>query len=180
MDVAALGREGAARVASECGETVQVTVLDGTDVVYIAKVESTHSIRLVSNLGARLPAHCTAGGKMLLSTLSVEALDALYPHDTFPAMTEQSVTTRARLDADLEVYRQRWWSDEYCESNQDAACVASSIHDQSGASVAALSISIPIIRWTDSSRLGFARLAVEGADWISARHGAQARRPAVF
>ncbi len=57
----------AERVAAQCAETAQVAVLDGTNVVYVAKVDGTHPVRLVSSGGRRLPAHCTAVGKTLLS-----------------------------------------------------------------------------------------------------------------
>ena len=66
-------------MAAACDETVHVAVLDGADVVYIAKVDSTHPVRMVSAVGRRLPAHCTAVGKVLLSGLGAEALDARYP-----------------------------------------------------------------------------------------------------
>lgn len=180
MDVARLGREGAARIAAQCGETVQVTLLDQAEVVYIAKIDSTHSIRLVSNLGARLPAHCTAGGKMLLAHLRDEQLDALYPHESLPTMTTNSVSTRTQLTDELAVSKSRGWAEEYCESNEDAACVASSIYNRAGENIASLSISIPTIRWNPESRLRFARLAVEGAEWVSDRLGAPPRSPAVF
>jgi IclR family KDG regulon transcriptional repressor len=91
-----------------CDETVQVAVLDGTDVVYVAKVDSTHPVRMVSAVGRRLPAHCTGLGKMLLSELSAEALDARYPRDReLPGMTPDSITSPARLRAHLAEVRAR-------------------------------------------------------------------------
>ena len=48
---------------------------------FIAKVDSTHSVRMVSAVGRRLPAHCTGVGKALLSGLSPDALDARCPRD---------------------------------------------------------------------------------------------------
>ena len=68
-----------ARVAETCDETVHVAILEGTDVIYIAKVDSTHAVRMVSAAGRRLPAHCTSVGKMLLASLPEPELDRPRP-----------------------------------------------------------------------------------------------------
>jgi IclR family KDG regulon transcriptional repressor len=173
MDLASLGRESAQQVAQQCGETVQIVIRDGRDVVYIAKVDSTHSVRLVSNYGGRLPVNCTAGGKMLLSTLDVKELGELFPDDeSLGAMTANSVSTRRRLFAELAEIRDRGWAEEYCESNEDAACVAAPIHDRAGTCVAAMSISVPTLRWNDHTRVQYAGLVREGARAVSVRLGA--------
>lgn len=69
LDLAAEGRQVAQQVAETCGETVHVAILEETDVIFIAKVDSTHAVRMVSAAGRRLPAHCTSVGKMLLAAL---------------------------------------------------------------------------------------------------------------
>lgn len=68
LDLAAEGQQVARSVAETCDETVHVAILEGTDVIYIAKVDSTHAVRMVSAAGRRLPAHCTSVGKMLLAS----------------------------------------------------------------------------------------------------------------
>src|SRR3954465_11604598 len=81
LDLLSVGYESARRVAAECGETVQIVIREGTYVLFILRVDSTHTIRLVSQVGTRLPASCTAGGKVMLSALSDDELDALFPND---------------------------------------------------------------------------------------------------
>ena len=71
-------------------------MLDGTEVVYIAREDSHRPVRLVSDLGSRLPAHCCALGKALLASLSDDALLAVLP-DRLQAVTPRTVTRRARL-----------------------------------------------------------------------------------
>src|SRR6266536_4501941 len=100
LDLAREAQAVAHEVAACCDETVQVAILDGSDVVYIAKVDSTHPVRMVSAVGRRLPAHCTALGKMLLSGLSPEAFEARYPRDRpLQRMTPRSITSVVRLRA---------------------------------------------------------------------------------
>ena len=62
------------RVVDICGEICELGILDGQDVFYIAKVESQDPIRIVSQVGMRLPACCTATGKALLADFSEEDL----------------------------------------------------------------------------------------------------------
>lgn len=172
LDLAAEGQLVARQVADACDETVHVAVLEGTDVIYIAKVDSTHAVRMVSATGRRLPAHCTAVGKMLLASLPEDELRALFPEDArLPALTPQSITDPTALYAALAGIRTRGTAIEDRESNPDVSCVAAPVRDDSGRVVAALSISAPTIRWDDDRRTRFERLARDGADDLSTRLG---------
>lgn len=174
VDLAREGRAVAERVAAESAETAQVAVLDGTNVVYVAKVDGSHPVRLVSSVGRRLPAHCTAVGKMLLSALPQDEFDARYPRGVaLPAMTPQSITSPELLSGQLAEIRRRGVATEYCESNPDVACVAAPILDAGGTVVAALSVSVPTQRWSGMER--FAPHVTDGAAELAARLGYRAR-----
>ena len=98
LDLAAEGQQVARSVAETCDETVHVAILEYTDVIYIAKVDSTHAVRMVSAAGRRLPAHCTSVGKMLLASLPEVELNARIPDDAdLLAMTPNSITDPAAL-----------------------------------------------------------------------------------
>jgi DNA-binding IclR family transcriptional regulator len=176
LDLVREAQEAAAEVALACDETVHVAVLDGTSVVYVAKVDSTHPVRMVSAVGRRLPAHCTAVGKVLLSGLSAEALDARYPTDaSLPAMTPHSITSPAKLRAHLRQVRADGVGYDDCESNEAVRCVSAPVYDHAGRMVAAMSISAPTIRWTDERRAQWSDLVRAGAVALSRRLG---HRPA--
>jgi IclR family transcriptional regulator, KDG regulon repressor len=162
----------AREVAAACDETVHVAVLDGTDVVYITKVDSTHPVRMVSAVGRRLPAHCTGVGKMLLTALTPEAFEARFPADRkLSAMTPDSITSPARLRTHLEEIRAQGLSYDNCESNESVCCVAAPVYDQTGAMVAAISISVPILRWDSTRREQWSELVGHGARRLSDRLG---------
>jgi IclR family KDG regulon transcriptional repressor len=172
LDLAREAQDVAHDVAAACDETVHIAVLDGADVVYIAKVDSTHPVRMVSAVGRRLPAHCTAVGKVLLSGLSAEALDARYPRgQALPAMTPSSITSRSRLRAELDDVRRHGLAYDRCESNDAVQCVAAPVYDRDGGLVAAMSIAAPTMRWNDQRQREWSGLVAGGAARLSARLG---------
>ncbi|MGA5068310.1 IclR family transcriptional regulator [Streptomyces exfoliatus] len=172
LDLAAVGQQVARTVAETCDETVHVAILEDTSVIYIAKVDSTHAVRMVSAAGRRLPAHCTSVGKMLLASLPEEELAARVPDDAeLVAMTPHSVTDPATLRAALADVRRCGIALESRESNPDVSCVAAPVRDRTGRVVAALSISVPMIRWSEARRVELEELAVKGAAELSERLG---------
>ena len=175
LDLAREGQQVARAVAAGCDETVHLAILDGTQVVYIAKVDSTHAVRMVSVLGGRLPAHCTAVGKMLLSGLSDAEVAARYAGtQTLVGMTPNSITSLGRLHQELVEIRARGLANDDCESNAAVRCVAAPVYDHRGEMVAAMSISVPIIRMEDARRDELAKLVRGGADELARRLGHKA------
>lgn len=172
LDLSSVGRECATAVAAECGETVQLVVRDGSFAVFIVRIDSTHRVRLVSQVGSRLPASCTAGGKVLLSAMPPAELAALIPDDAhLERMTPNSIATRERLDADLAAIRAQGWGMEFCESNDHVTCVAAPVFDRLGECIAAMSISTPVLRWDEADRSRYVALVRAGAAEMSRRLG---------
>ncbi|MCX4726791.1 IclR family transcriptional regulator [Streptomyces sp. NBC_01306] len=175
LDLAAEGQRVARAVAETCDETVHVAILEDTDVIYIAKVDSTHAVRMVSAAGRRLPAHCTSVGKMLLASLPDAELTARISGRELAAMTPDSVTDPAALREALAVVGERGVASEHRESNPDVSCVAAPVRDGSGRVVAALSISVPMIRWSEERESELEQLALDGAAELSTRLGHRGR-----
>jgi DNA-binding IclR family transcriptional regulator len=148
-----------------------VAVLDGADVIYLVKVDSTHPVRMVSAVGRRLPAHCTAVGKILLAGLDRAGLDRVLAQSPLAGMTPASITDPDRLRAHLEQVRAEGVAADVGESDTAMRCVAAAIRNHSGAIIAAMSVSAPIIRWTPRSPEKWTELVREGAATLSARMG---------
>ncbi|MFH8294134.1 IclR family transcriptional regulator [Streptomyces sp. NPDC018059] len=176
LDLAAEGQQVAREVAETCDETVHVAILEDTDVIYIAKVDSTHAVRMVSAAGRRLPAHCTSVGKMLLASLPQPELESRLQERELAAMTPASITDPDELAAALADIRERGVAVEHRESNPDVSCVAAPVRDSAGRVVAALSISVPMIRWSEERERELAELAAKGAGDLSVRLGHRGRR----
>ena len=168
LDLAREAQRVATEVAAECDETVHVALLEGTDVIYIARVESTHPVRIVSAVGRRLPAHCTGVGKVLLSALSGPDVDTLYAKQSaLPTMTSNSIASLRRLKSELNDIRARGVAYDEAESSEDVHCVAAGVHDHTGAMVAGMSISVPATRWDEARRTTLTALARDGAARLS-------------
>ncbi|PXY31458.1 IclR family transcriptional regulator [Prauserella muralis] len=175
LEFAAEADAVARQVAAECRETVHVAVLDGLDVVYLSKIDSTHSVRLISEVGRRLPAHCTAVGKVLLAGLDPEDLAGRLRGHKLVALTENSITSRTRLREQIAQVRASGVAHERSESNPDAGCVAAPVVDAQGEWVAGMSISIPTSRHADELWPRWEKLVREGAAELSRRLGGRLR-----
>lgn len=172
LDLIREGNRVATKAVANCNETMQMTILDRTDVVFIAKVDSTQSVRLVSDVGRRLPAHCTAGGKALLAAVDDSTLYAMYPaNGRLPMMTPSSINSVDVLKAQLKAVRARGWAVEHCESNDNVSCVAAPVRDRSGRTVAAMSLSVPTVRWSTEREEVLASQVVESARELSTALG---------
>lgn len=176
LDLAAEGQAVAREIADTCDETVHVALLEDLDVIYVAKVDSTHAVRMVSAAGRRLPAHCTSVGKALLAFLPEEEFDARVAGRELARMTPHSITDPDALRAALAEIRARGTALEHRESNPDVSCVAAPVRDGSGQVVAALSISVPVIRWSREREDELAALAAKGAHDLSLRLGHRGTR----
>jgi IclR family KDG regulon transcriptional repressor len=173
LDLAAAGQEEAGQLARITGETSQVAVLDGRDVVYVAKVEGSNMLRLVSEVGRRLPATCTGVGKAMLATLAPAEVEALFPTDADLAiMTPHSVNSSEALAAELAVTRSRGYAIDDCESNIAVRCVAVAVRNASGAGVAAISVSVPTVRWNADTQRRLADLVRQAGARLSRHLGA--------
>jgi DNA-binding IclR family transcriptional regulator len=131
-------------LADEFGETVHLGRLDGGDVVYLAKRESRHPLRLFSAIGRRLPAHATALGKALLADRPDAEVDALL---TWPLrnLTRHTITERGALHEELGRIRARGYAVDHEENTDGIVCFAVAVPLRSPATDA-ISVSAPASR----------------------------------
>lgn len=135
-------------LARRTEETVNLTELDGADVVYIARIGSRHVVSVDLALGTRLPAWCTGPGRAILSRLAPQEIEQLVPPEPLAARTPRTVTRRS------EVLRRiaRAARDGFAVNDQEAfigdISVAAPILDGAGRPVGAINIAVPFPRWT--------------------------------
>jgi DNA-binding IclR family transcriptional regulator len=128
-----------ARVA----ETVNLTVRAGTEVRFLASVESTRLLRVGDRRGTILPAHLTSGGKVLLAELPREQLRRLYEQDPGDTGAEWAALIR-----DLDATRARGYGLNVEETEDGVSAVGVAIRNGQGTAIGALSIAAPTSRLT--------------------------------
>lgn len=134
-------------LSRQFGETVHLGRLDGPNVVYLAKRESVHPLRLYSAIGRHLPAHATALGKALLAQHRDEAVDARLTWP-LPALTRHTITDPDAVHAELARIRDSGHAVDREENTDGIVCFAVGVPLQSPATDA-ISLSIPAARLTD-------------------------------
>jgi DNA-binding IclR family transcriptional regulator len=109
-------------------QTARVAVLEGTDVLYLARYDGTQPIRLTANIGDRFPAHCTATGKALLAQLDPAAVEERYRGQRrLTALTERSITSLPQLHDELERVRRLGYAVDEEETTPGVTCLAVSV-----------------------------------------------------
>jgi len=171
IDVPRLAAEAARDLRDRSDETVQVAVLDDRYVLYIAKADSSRQLRLVSNLGRRLPAHVTGLGKVLLAALPADEFDRRMAGVQLETFTNTSIADLDTLRAELADVRRAGFAIDNAESTPEVRCVAAPIQDTSGETIASISISVPSIRMTDDRLTECTILVRDAAAALSRRLG---------
>jgi IclR family acetate operon transcriptional repressor len=143
VDVRSVARPWMERLVEQLEETVHLSELQGINVVFLDSVESPRALRVGARTGTILPAYCTASGKVMLADLSKEELHRRIPESRLEALTTHTVTTRRKLEQDLDGVRSVGYSTNFGESEPDVHAIAAPIRDSRGRVRAALSVSVP-------------------------------------
>jgi DNA-binding IclR family transcriptional regulator len=92
-------------LAAETGETCNLGMLDGGQVVYLDRVESQWPLRLQLSVGSRVPLHCTAMGKLFLAHMTARARERLYEAAPLQRYTERTITDPVAMERAAETIR---------------------------------------------------------------------------
>jgi DNA-binding IclR family transcriptional regulator len=161
-----------AALREETHEGCQVGVLDGHEVVYIDRLESSQTLRLFNETGRRVPVHTTSSGKVLLAHLAEDDLErVLAAASPLAQMTPRSITDPRALRTELARVRARGWSEAVEEREVGVASIAAPIQDATGTVVAAISIGAPAARMGAQQRRRLAEVVVEAGEAASRRLG---------
>ncbi|MGH3367118.1 MAG: IclR family transcriptional regulator [Nocardioidaceae bacterium] len=150
-----------ATLAEATGETANMAMLDRSHVVYIAQATSRrHTVRMFTDVGSRVLAHCTAVGKLLLAQLPSDRARAAVAAAGMPAHTDRTITDPAVLDKELDRIRQAGYAVDDEEHELGVRCAAVAVP---GLSATALSVSGPAGRLTEQSVAAVVPMLVDTA-----------------
>lgn len=139
--------------AQETGEVCTLSVLDGTDVVYVVRAEVRSPMARSVGVGERLPAHATSSGHVLLAGAAPDVLEQFLRQAPFPAWTSKTLSTREELLDAIAKARKQGWSLASEELELGICGLAIPVVDRENSTVAALTISVNLARYNPETIL---------------------------
>lgn len=127
-------------LADQVRETTSASVLDGTDIVFVARVETKRIMSMTLGVGSRLPAWATAMGRVLLADLSPEQLDEYFAKARLHRLTDHTVTDPGRIREIIGEAGKRGWTLVDQEVEEGVRSLAVPIRSPDGRAQAALTV----------------------------------------
>jgi DNA-binding IclR family transcriptional regulator len=137
------------RVVQEVGEACNLTVLDGTQVTYLDRVEAEWLLRISFQQGSKVPAYCSASGKLFLSLMRPAKRELLLRQIPLERLTDNTITNQSELLKELIEIRRNGYALDREEFLSGLVCLAVPIFQKKGRSracVAALALQAPVTR----------------------------------
>lgn len=160
-------------LAKKCDETVHLGILEDTHVLYLAKEESTQTIRMISYVGKRAPLHCTGLGKILLASLATDKRDKILDSLELFKLTENTIVKKQILKEELHKIEQDGFALDSEENEQYVRCLAAPIRNFQGKVIAAVSVSGPSYRINENNQDRLKEELINTCHKISTRLGFQ-------
>jgi IclR family pca regulon transcriptional regulator len=152
LDVASVCQPFMEQVTATLHESCSVSVLDGHDVVYVARMPAKRIMSINLAVGSRLPAHATSMGKVLLAHVTADDLDRYFATASIQRLTSRTIVDQQRLRSALADARRQGWALANEESEQGVRSIAVPIANRTGLVRAAINVS------GHSSRVSLAQL----------------------
>jgi DNA-binding IclR family transcriptional regulator len=167
LDVRAVARPEMEWLRDQVGETVNLTVRQGDEMVYVERVTPNRMMRVEQLIGSRAPLHVTAVGKLMLGEAGAAATREYAKRTRLPTYTANTRHDVKTLLEDIAFCSARGYALDDEEAELGVGCIGALIRDASGAAVAGLSVSAPMER----RQMEWVTLVQEAAHRVSARLG---------
>lgn len=167
--MATWARPHLARLVEETGETANMALLDGDEVVYVAQVPSRHAMRMFTEVGRRVLPHSTGVGKALLAHRPAAEVRGILARNGMPAATERTIISPEAFLRELERVRGEGYAVDDNEQELGVRCLAVVV--PGAPAPAAVSVSGPSGRLTEAATEKIVPLLHEVARDISASLG---------
>jgi IclR family transcriptional regulator, KDG regulon repressor len=171
LDLRKIAEPYLAEIRDWCGESVNLAVRDGNEVVYIERMFGNHSLGIRSELGRRGWLHSTSLGKAIVSFLPDVERTALFSNYFLYQVTPFTITDKDLLENELQNIKQRGYALDEQENELGGRCVGAPVFDRFGYPIAAISISVPIQRFPEEDVIKYGKKLVDTAAIISQKMG---------
>lgn len=165
----------------ETGETANLAIIEGEQLVYVSQVETQNPIRAFFRPGTRSQMHVSGIGKAVLAHMSRRDVERILRKTGLPGFTPRSLTSPEALFADLALTAARGWALDNEEHHAGMRCVAAPVFNAFGEPFAGLSVSGPAVRFSDAAIQRAAAAVKRAAESVTALIGGRApARPGTF
>ena len=134
------------RLAEDIGETCNLSIPDRNAMIYADRIETEWPLRIQLPIGTRVPLHCTASGKLYLSTLPRSQLDRIINNTKLERRTSKTLIARETLSDEIDRIRSKGFSEDNEEFIEGMIALAVPINDQQGRFLSALAFHAPTPR----------------------------------
>ena len=165
LDVRTLARPHLERLADRTAETVHLSLLEGAEALYVDKIDSPHPVVAYSRLGGGGPAHCSATGKALLAYAPPEQVQHIA--SSLQRFTARTIVKADDLDTEIRAIRKRGYAVTRGEWHEAVSGLAAPIFQAPGVAAAAVGISGPSERLTQTKLRALGPIVMEAAKDIS-------------
>lgn len=169
--LAGIGRLVMHELMEVTGETVNLGIEDGGEVVFISQIESHSALRAFFRAGSRAPIHASGVGKALLAEMPEARVREILYKRGLAKFTDRTLVAPAALFQELQVIRRRGWAVDDEERNPGMRCVAAAVFNEYSEAIAGVSVSGPTVRLTPERALELGPLVKRAADEITASIG---------
>ena len=176
-NIVEIARDPMRRLVEDTGETANLAIEDGGEVVFLAQVDTANPIRAFFRAGTRVPMHSSGIGKALLSAYDRGRVEKILRRQGLPEFTAKTLSEPAALFEDLGRTRGRGWSFDDEERYQGMRCIAAPIWNVHGEAIAGVSISGPAVRFDAGSIADKGARVMQAAAEITEAMGGAAPRP---
>jgi IclR family acetate operon transcriptional repressor len=165
------------RLMDQSGETANLSILDGYDVVFIAQVQCREIMRMLVKLGSRHPIHASGSGKAILAALPDDMVQDILAKHGLPRHTEHTIVTPDGLWSAIKLIRRHGYAYDDEEHALGLRCVAAAVYDEYSEPLGAISLAGPLSRLTDERIRALGPLVARTAAEITARMGGKWPHP---
>ncbi len=128
-------------LATNINESCSMSVLEGKDIVYVARVQTKRIMTISLGIGSRLPIHATSMGRVLMSGMVQKDLEKILDKIDLEAYTPHTITSKQELIKSINIIKQRGWALADQELEIGVRSIACPVKDKEGKTIAALNIS---------------------------------------
>lgn len=148
------------KLVEQFNENAYLGIYYDEKVLYLEKVESNHIVTMHTHIGKTAPLHCTALGKVLLTSLSKEEINKILSKDKLKRFTEETITNKKLLKAEINKVKKQGFALDLGEYEKDVCCVATSVLNYQRKIIGAISVSLPYYRLDSKTKLNNIKEAI--------------------